>query len=157
MKRWGYALLLGLLVMFCADRITPTNSYDPEFTGGNYALSFHWSVGDVTDSTIIPFVIFNFYCKNEGDPAFQSFTYSITPDSGTPAVSFVSDERYDFDPGVPLGPFSTNGSYTLSIIARKLNGNDTTVTIPITVVNPYRIACDSSDLYPDNTLNYYMC
>ena len=156
MKRWGYALLLGLLVMFCADRITPTNSYDPEFTGGNYALSFHWSVGDVTDSTIIPFVIYNFYCRNEGDPGFQSFTYSITPDSGTPAVSFVSDERYDFDPGVPLGPFSTNGSYTLSIIARKLNGNDTTVTIPITVVNPYRIVCDSSDLYPDNTLNYYI-
>ena len=145
MKRWFYTTVVLSLAVFCADRVVPTNPYDPDNTDVFYDLIFSWND---TPKVILPFVTYGFTGESTGDEDFEFFTFSIVPDN---YVNPKPLERYQFSTQVPV-IFTGTGAFTLSITARRLNGSDTAFTFPVTVDNPYSIELDSAALIQGDTI-----
>ncbi|MBN1758575.1 MAG: hypothetical protein JW863_09670 [Chitinispirillaceae bacterium] len=147
MNRRLFVALPVLLLMFCADRINPTNPYDPKYTGGDYTLSFHWD-DNTSDTTLKPFQPYSFYCLTD---SLSSFTFSIFPGD------YTSDGTgsCDFGPSYTIS-FNGIGDFTFSIKARRPNGKDTSISFPLTVINPYVISVDSAALMRGDTVRCFV-
>ena len=132
MKLYLLSSLL-FLILFCAQPIENDNLYDPACNDGDYRFSAKIASGN---DTVYAGVAYSAEVENEGDTKYTRFQIM------SPSLTDNSSQIISGDSAGTI-MFKTEGSCTLYVQARRMNGNKDTAQYRMTVRNPFRIMVDS--------------
>lgn len=129
-----FAVILLLLICYCAKMVTPTNPNDPNFVG-DYAITYSISP---QHSPLQVFFNYKLMVEDTGKNELKYFSPSATID-----ISPEFKNAYTFNEQ-PSFFFTHTGQCSLSVTGVSLNNKRITRGTSLPVINPYYIAIEDT-------------